>query len=234
MTSGRLFAGSDWDGIGLVVFDMDGTLYSQHRLRVRIMRDMLLDAVSRRTLDAIVVLRAYRRIRERLAEQEVPDFGTALVAETANVTARSPDEVRSIVEQWIERRPLRYLAACRYPGLLALFAGMRRKGMAIGILSDYPATAKLSALDLHADHIVCASDNGIGLLKPNPRGLQAILDAAGTTPRQTVLIGDRADRDGAAARRLGAWPLIRSAKPISDCQTFATFRDAVFQSLLLA
>ena len=233
MTAGQLFRGSDWNGIELVVFDMDGTLYSQYRLRIRIMRDMLLDAASRRTLDAIAVLRAYRRIRERLAEQEFPDFENALIAETARVTEHSPEEVRSIVEEWIERRPLRYLAACRYPGLLALFAGLRRKAMAIGVLSDYPVPAKLSALGLHADYVVCAGDDDIGLLKPNPRGLQAIIDAAGADPRQTVMIGDRADRDGAAARRLGTWPLIRSAKAIGDYQTFATFNDAVFQSLLL-
>jgi len=234
MTSQRLFSVSDWDGIEFVVFDVDGTLYCQHRLRVRIMRDMLVDAAARRTLDAIVILRAYRRIRERLAEEEVADFESVLIAETAIATTRSPEQVRSMTEEWIERRPLRYLAACRYPGLHALFAGLRRKGTAIGILSDYPAAAKLSALGLHAEHLVCASDNGVGLLKPNPSGLQAIIAAAGKMPRQTVLIGDRADRDGAAARRLGAWPLIKSARPIKECATFATFNDPVFQSVLLA
>jgi putative hydrolase of the HAD superfamily len=233
MTAPQPFRASDWNGIELVVFDVDGTLYSQYRLRLRIMRDMLFHAAARRTLSAIVILQAYRRIRERLAEQEVPDFENALIAETASVTRHAPAEVRSVVEEWIERRPLRYLAACRYPGLLALFAGLRRKGMAIGVLSDYPATAKLSALGLHADHVVCACDGGIAILKPNPRGLQAIIDAAGANPRQTVMIGDRPDRDGAAARRLGIWPLIRSAKAIGDYQTFATFNDPVFQTLLL-
>jgi len=234
MTSGCLLGPSDWGGVRLVAFDMDGTLYSQYRLRARMMRDILLDAASRWTLDAITVLRAYRRIREQLGEQEVPDFEGALVAETARATGRSADDVRLIVEEWIERRPLPYLEACRYPGLIELFAGLRRKGKLIGILSDYPASAKLSALGLDADHIVCASDKGIGLLKPNPRGLQAMIEAAGTSPHQTVLIGDRADRDGVVARRIGAWPLIRSAKPVKDWQTFATFDDAIFRNFLLS
>jgi HAD superfamily hydrolase (TIGR01549 family) len=102
----------------------------------------------------------------------------------------------------------------------------------IGILSDYPVGAKLSALGLDADHTVCAGDAGIGLLKPNPRGLEAIIAAAGTTPSQTVLIGDRADRDGAAAKRAGAWPLLKSAKTSKDWQTFATFDDAIFGNLM--
>jgi FMN phosphatase YigB (HAD superfamily) len=119
MMSERLFGPSDWDGIRLVVFDMDGTLYSQQRLRVRMMRDILLHALAQRTLGVIKVLRAYRRIRERLAGQEVPDFERALIAETAGATGRSPDQVRLIVEEWIERRPLPHLLACRYPGWLS-------------------------------------------------------------------------------------------------------------------
>ena len=228
----RRLGASDWDGIRLVVFDMDGTLYSQARLRVRMTRDMLLHTVSTRSLDTIAVIRAYRRIREHLSELEVPDFETALVAETAAATGRSAHDVRSIVDEWIERRPLPYLAACRYPGLVELFAGLRLRGKTIGILSDYPARAKLAALGLDADHVVCAGDEGIGLLKPNPHGLQAMMEAARATPLQTVLIGDRADRDGAAAKRAGAWPLIKSDKPMKDWQTFATFDDAIFRGFL--
>ena len=108
-------------------------------------------------------------------------FETALVAETASATGFSAGDVRLIVEQWIERRPLPYLQACRFPGLVELFAGLRRKGKLIGVLSDYPADAKLSALGLHADHVVCASDKGVGLLKPNPRGLQAMIQRPART-----------------------------------------------------
>jgi len=232
MTLRRLLEPSDWEGVHLVAFDLDGTLYSQYRLRVRMARDVLLHAASTCSLEAMMVVGAYRRIREQMGEQEVPDFESALVAATASATGRSSHEVRVIVHEWIERRPLSYLAACRYPGLVELFAGLRSKGKVIGVLSDYPASAKLSALGLRADHVVCAGDAGVGLLKPNPRGLQAMIEAVGTNPCQTVLIGDRVDRDGAAARRIGAWPLIRSAKPIKDWQTFARFDDGIFRSFL--
>jgi hypothetical protein len=57
MTLGRLLGPSHWDDIRLVAFDVDGTLYSQYRLRVRMTRDILLDAASRRALDTITILR---------------------------------------------------------------------------------------------------------------------------------------------------------------------------------
>ena len=233
MSARRPLARSDWDDVRLVAFDVDGTLYSQFRLRRRMLRDLLGDAVSRRTPHVIKVLSVYRRIRERLAEEETGDFERTLIAATATVAERSTDEVRAIVDQWIEKRPLRYLAACSYPGVAELFSGLRRKGKIVGVLSDYPAQAKLAALGLNADLIVCAGDPGIGVLKPNPRGLAALMKAAGTDAQTTVMIGDRATRDGGAARRIGAWPLIRSRKPLADWQTFARFDDPIFRNFLV-
>jgi putative hydrolase of the HAD superfamily len=229
--SPRLLAPADWDNIRLVVFDVDGTLYSQARLRLRMARDMMFRAAKTRSLDVPRIISAYRRIRERIAEREEIDFEAALVAETAAATRVSPAEIRAVVDEWIERRPLPYLAACIYPGVCTLFSGLRRQGKIIGVLSDYPAAAKLDALGLEAEHILCAGDHGIGVLKPNPRGLQIMMEAAGAAPTETVLIGDRADRDGAAARRAGAWPLIRSAEAVDGWQTFARFDDPLFVNL---
>jgi FMN phosphatase YigB (HAD superfamily) len=222
----------DWNGVDLVVFDVDGTLYRQNRLRALITYDLLLDAASRLSLEAMRIIRCYRRIREQLAVREVLGFDDILVAETAARTRHSTCEVRAVVEEWIERRPLPYLAACRYPRLVELFAALRRSGKAIGILSDYPAAAKLAALGLDADHVICANDKAIGLLKPNPRGLQSILEEAAVSPQRTVVIGDRVDRDGAVAARIGARALIRSARLIKGWQTFARFDDPLFECLL--
>jgi len=36
----------DWSEIKLVVFDVDGTLYDQHALRMQMVRDMLLNAIQ--------------------------------------------------------------------------------------------------------------------------------------------------------------------------------------------
>ena len=142
---------SDWDDIDLVVFDVDGTLYRQRSLRLRMARDMLLYTLIKRDLKVIAVVRQYRRIRERLADEQVVDFERVLIAKTAKATSNSPERVHAIVSEWIELRPLPYFAGCRYPGVPQLFAGLRRKGKSIGILSDYPVEAKLEALELTAN-----------------------------------------------------------------------------------
>jgi hypothetical protein len=58
------------------------------------------------------------------------------------------------------------------------------------------------------------------------------MEAAGVAPGETVLIGDRTDRDGAAAGRAGARPLIRSAKAVEGWQTFPRFDDSLFANFL--
>jgi len=222
----------DWAGIDLVVFDVDDTLYRQRPLRLRMARELLIHSVRRRDAKIIAVLARYRRLREQLGEAQAVDFEPALVARTAAATSVSPDKVRAIVAEWIDERPLRHLAACRYPGLPQLFAGLRRRGKAIGVLSDYSARAKLEALDLAADHVACAADAGIGVLKPHPRGLNALIAMAGAAPHRTLVIGDRPDRDGLAAHAAGAKALIRSSRPIAGWQTFARYDDPLFAPVL--
>jgi len=228
----NFFTPSWWEDIRLVVFDVDGTLYRQRPLRIRVARDVLLYTLLKRDLNVIAVLAKYRRIRERLSDEQVVDFDRVLIAETATATANSTDKVRAIIAEWVEQRPLPYLTACRYPGVPQLFAGLRRNGKSIGILSDYPAKPKLIALGLTANHVVFAGDQGIGLLKPHPRGLESLIAAAGVKAHATVVIGDRPDRDGLVARRAGAHALIRSAKPIEGWQTFTRFDDALFAPFL--
>ena len=64
------FTPADWRDIRLVAFDVDGTLYRQCPLRLRMGCDMVLHSVAKCDLNAISVVSAYRRIRERLAAEE--------------------------------------------------------------------------------------------------------------------------------------------------------------------
>jgi putative hydrolase of the HAD superfamily len=224
------FTPADWRDIRLVAFDVDGTLYRQRPLRLRMGRDMVIDAIAKCNLNAMSVVSAYRRIRERLAAEEVVDFERVLIAETAKATSISPERVNAIVSEWIETRPLRYLRSCLFSGVPQLFAGLQHAGKKIGIFSDYPATEKLAAMGLAAHHVVAASD--VGLLKPHARGLQSLMAAASATARETLFIGDRVDRDGVAGQRAGVRTLIRSSKPIEAFQTFKTFHDQLFDPFM--
>jgi FMN phosphatase YigB (HAD superfamily) len=57
------------------------------------------------------------------------------------------------------------------------------------------------------------------------------MELAGTAPAETVLIGDRQERDGEAARRAGCACLLRSDKPVPGAITFKRFDDPLFDGL---
>lgn len=221
----------DWNIVKLVVFDVDGTLYSQRKLRILMARDLLFNAICKRDLDIISVLKTYRKLREILGDKEVSDFEPILLDETAKSLKIPIEKVQSIIFEWIELRPLPYLMDCMYPKLPQLFNGLRRSDKAIGILSDYPAIAKLNALGLVADFVMSASDQNVRIMKPNPRGLEALIKDAYVNIDETILIGDRIERDGLVARRLGIRVLIRSNSKINGWQTFRRYDDILFSSL---
>jgi FMN phosphatase YigB (HAD superfamily) len=85
----------DWDRIKLVVFDVDGTLYDQRGLRLRMLHEMLIHSARARRIDFIRVLRAYRRIRETLGEDLHENFERDLIARTAAATGCSEEQVRT-------------------------------------------------------------------------------------------------------------------------------------------
>lgn len=232
MTNRLLSRHPDWERLRLIAFDVDGTLYDQRSIRLRMARDLFLAAIQGFDTGIISTVSTYRQVREAFGDQEVSDFEEMALAKTAAKVKRTQAEVQNIIAEWIETRPLPYLAAARYQGLIELFGALKRRGKIIGIVSDYPARRKLDALGLSADLIVSAGDENVRLLKPNPRGLTVLMQTANATADETLLIGDRIDRDGLAAKRAGTSLLIRSSKPIDGWPTFQRYTDPLFEPIL--
>ena len=221
----------DWSGIRLAVFDVDGTLYNQRLLRSMMAFELLKQSVRSADLGVISLLRWYRTRRELIAEEELGDFESILIREASDYCGRSKAEVESIISDWLEQRPLKFLMRCRYHNIIEVFDNLRSSGIKIGIFSDYPASRKLQALCLNADFVVSSGDANVGYLKPNPRGLHVLMSAAFVTAKETVLIGDRVERDGVAALRAGSKSLILSKRPIDGWQTFSSYREDIFKRI---
>ncbi|MBB4198324.1 haloacid dehalogenase [Rhodoblastus sphagnicola] len=222
----------DWSRIRLVAFDVDGTLYDQRALRLRMAWEIASHALATQSMQTLRILRRYRSLRETLGDAEIEGFEPILIARTAREAGVGEADVRGVVGEWIERRPLAHLAACRYAGVRELFLALKSRGILIGVYSDYPAREKLEILQLRADLVACATDTHIGVLKPNPRGLQVLMREAGVAPEETLMVGDRVDRDAEAARRAGALAAIRSSRRLPGLVTFANYTDKLFPPAL--
>lgn len=218
----------DWQKIRLVVFDVDGTLYDQRRLRARMIRDLALHCLGNpRNLRLLRQISRFRHCREELATEESTGIAELQYRRPAESLGIETEEMRRIVADWMLRRPLAHLRLCRYANLADFLTALRAKEKTVAVLSDYPAADKLEALGLEVDLAASAVDAQIDRLKPHPRGLEWLLEAAGVEPQQAVLIGDRDDRDGECARRAGVGYLIKSENPVSDGHHFRDYGDLV-------
>ncbi|MFH7811811.1 MULTISPECIES: HAD family hydrolase [Acetobacter] len=221
------FSQDTWRDIDLVCFDVDGTLYDQRKLRLFMLREILMEVSQTRKVNFIRILKIYRSLREK-AIAYPNNFEQLLISETANLAGCSENTVKDIITEWIHIRPLRYLDKCRYAGVIDLFSRLKSHGKKIGIFSDYPAENKIISLGLKADYIVYAGDKDTPRLKPDPQGLLNIMQMSGSGPANTLLIGDRPERDGIAARKAESYVLLRSTKKYNDFQTFNRYTESIF------
>jgi HAD superfamily hydrolase (TIGR01549 family) len=193
-----------------VLFDVDGTLYHQRPLRLRMALELafapLLTGQPAAGLRAVRVLREYRRCHEELRTPSHAGLvASAQISKAARRAGVTPDEATSIVEQWMVRRPLRHLSRYRRDGLVEALEQLQRAGVVLGVLSDYPAHAKLEALGV-ADYFsltLCTTDEGINALKPRPDGFLVACQRWGLTPEEVLYVGDRPEVDGAGALAAG-------------------------------
>ena len=197
--------------IRAVLFDVDGTLYHQAPLRA-LMAAELGVAPWTGTLPWRVprlwrVLSAFRRVREELRDLGRADGPLAALqfSHAARRVGVPETEVRDAVNEWIYRRPLKYLPRVVRGDARDLFQGLHDRGTAVGVFSDYPVSDKLIAmgLDSYVTLSLDATDAAINAFKPHPAGLMHACNRWGMTPDEVLYVGDRADVDARAAALAG-------------------------------
>jgi len=200
------------------IFDVDGTLYDQIKLRRMMFGALVRHLVRNKNfIRDIRLLYSFRKRREILSNdhRNLGCLENRQYVEVADELGMNVDEVKLVVNDWIFEKPLKYLAGCIYPGVKDLFSLLIKNKLKIGIFSDYPSLAKLKALDLYADVVVCATDENIDRFKPHPKGLLVAAKELGVPVMNCLFIGDRDDKDGECARRAGMPYLILSECHIS-------------------
>ena len=178
----------------LIILDMDGTLYYQMPLRLCMCIELMFYyAVHLRRITELFMLYRFRKTYE------------SGVLEQGN----------SVIEYWMQERPLRYISRFRDNKLIYLIRRLREHGAKIAVYSDYPVQLKLTALpDLTADYVFFAADSAIQCLKPDLAGLNNILRITGETAENSLFIGDRYEKDGKCAENAGVDYIILDNNPL--------------------
>ena len=166
------------NGIETVIFDLDGTLYDRHGLAKRMVRRLWwclpLMAVDRKAKGSV-----WRWIVQTRWHRDVY---LRTMAELIGTTCPRREDVIALAEE------------------------CHRQGLCTAIYSDYGAVEqKLKALHVDAglfDAVFTAPD--LGGLKPGKACAEEVLRRLRARPATTLFVGDRDEKDGQAARNVGA------------------------------
>ena len=199
----------DFNKYDLYVFDVDGTLYYQNKLRLimgsRLLVYYLLHPLKYKDL---IIIKNFRALRENAKDTN------GLFDITAKKCKVSVSRVEDVIKKWIYENPIDALIASKDDTLLAIIDKLKANGKTVAIWSDYEADDKLKALKLSTDYVYSAEQERVGELKPSPKGLNLIMSDLNVPKDKTIMIGDRMVKDGEEARAAGCDYLILSKSKI--------------------
>lgn len=186
------------------LIDLDGTLFHIRPIQCIMALELLFG--GRRHWK---IIREFRRQLDVVRSLE-PDSKSSpydlQVTLTAQQLGIKTAEVLDVVQEWMIRRPSRWLSIFSRRKMGKAIRAFRAQGGRTALVSDYPAEVKLRALGL-ADcfDVVVANGETTALkkLKPSPDGYLLAAESLGLPTNGCLVVGDRDEMDGAAAERAG-------------------------------
>ena len=169
---------------------------------------------------AMRVLRAYRDALEVLRlEERSGDIAALQLQFTCRQTGVDETIARAIISELFCSVPLNFLPECTQLGLREFLSAARKAKVGLGIVSDYPPSAKIQALGLEEFFpvVVSAGCPPVQKLKPHPLALTLCIERLQVDPAEVIYVGDRPDVDVPCALRAGVFPVLIGANKRSHC-----------------
>ena len=200
------------DGIEGIAFDLDGTLYPNYRLNIRLIPFVFKEF---RLLSAFG--KARNIIRKEQENGQIPqeDFYRYQAEVTAKKLKVPSDSLKEKIDLLIYRgwEPL-FKNIKIFKNVNETLAGFSKAGYKLGVLSDFPPDIKLGYLGLAGgegsgyrwDVIHCSEH--CGALKPHPLPFKKLAEAMALPPEKILYVGNSYSYDVIGAAGAGmktAW-----------------------------
>lgn len=194
-----------FDKYGVFIFDLDGTLYYQKKLRFIMAKRLLCYYIIHPLrIKELLILKKFREVRDKWDNIGINSNEKSIdelqYEHVANLMNSSFDAVEAIIKKWIYDNPLDALLKSKDEVIAEHIRKIREQGKKVVIFSDYPVEDKIKALNIETDGMYCSADESINALKPSPKGLLKILDDMNASSDEAVMVGDRMEKDGLCAQ----------------------------------
>ncbi|MHB9293285.1 putative hydrolase of the HAD superfamily [Hollandina sp. SP2] len=187
-----------FDGIA---FDLDGTLYPNYQLYMRLIPFIFKE---HRLLRALGKARDILRAEAQGQQIGEGSFYTRQARLMGDILHLDPETVQQQVEKLIYRgwEPL-FKKITPYPQVRETLLGLREKGIKLGLLSDFPPEVKLENLKLAGlwDRVLCSEQ--VGRLKPDPAPFLELAKQLDTPADRILYAGNSVSYDIIGAKKVG-------------------------------
>lgn len=183
------------EGIRLVSWDLDGTLYSRNQLAFKLWGMVLDAALDGRAREAGKEMGEIRRFWNAVKTQRNFDS-----THRVHMSPEYRAYVLALEKRWLGQALMRIQAS---KSALRVLDRLRDRGMRQIVLSDFIGHYKLGCLQLNGyfEQVLAAEE--LGYWKPSPEPFWMAQRLFGVLPEEHLHIGDRQDTDGAGALAAG-------------------------------
>jgi putative hydrolase of the HAD superfamily len=193
---------NDIDG---VAFDLDGTLYPNYRLNIRlipfIVKEFPLLLAFGKARD---VLRG--KISGKLVQKNLPgeDFYDAQARHMGAFLKKDAAFIKEKTEKLIYRGWASHFKKIKpFPHVWETLGALSKAGLKLGLLSDFPPKQKLEYLGFASPwDAVCCSEE-VGQLKPASRPFEELARAMGLKSERLLYVGNSLSYDVIGAKKVG-------------------------------
>ena len=209
-----------WNEAGGYIFDVDGTLYPQKKVRVnmalRLTKYYLIRPFKWKEVAAIYY---FRKLRENEKYKSQP---MEYLYKNISLRLGVPEKaIFETIHRWMFTEPLDLLKKYRYTEITDFIIKKYNEGTKIIIYSDYPALDKLKAMGIKYNSVYTSCDESIQEQKPSERAMKKILQDIKIPPEKIIYIGDRDEKDKKSAEIIGIkyYDIDEFRNIISACST---------------
>jgi len=206
-----------------VAFDLDGTLYPNYRLNIRLVPFIIKE---------LPLLAAFGKARTIIRKEQ--EDGSILYDDfykyQSEVTAKllkAPAETAGAIKEKIETLMYRgweplFKKIDLYKNVMETLTAFRNSGYKLGLLSDFPPEKKIDYLRISSfwDAVYCSEY--CGALKPHPLSFTILADKMNLPPEKILYVGNSISYDVAGAKKAGMKTAWIRLLPIDVAETLKT------------
>ena len=188
-----------------VAFDLDGTLYPNYRLNIRLLPFLIREQRLLRALG-----KARNKIRKSYLKKDAydvskeGDFYDSQALIMGKILGQPAETIKERTEKLIYRGWEPFFKKIRlFPHVRETLDTFRGKGVKLGLLSDFPPEIKLKNLNIskYWDVVICSEQTG--RIKPDKKPFQDLAARMGFSPEEILYVGNSFPYDVVGAKSMG-------------------------------